>query len=39
MKRLYKLESITTVARELQRCKLDSDGVKEVRWDKGETVR
>ena len=39
MKRLYKLGSITTVARELQRYKLDLDGVKEVRWDKGDTVR
>jgi len=36
---LYRLVSLTVVARELSRCKLDSVGVQEVRWDKGGTVR
>ena len=31
--------SLTTIARELARYKLDSLGVREVRWDKGGTVR
>ena len=31
--------SITAVARELARYKLDLLGVQEVRWDKGDTVR
>jgi hypothetical protein len=31
--------SVTTVARELERCKLDLVGVQEVSWDKGGTVR
>jgi exonuclease III len=30
--------SLTTVARELARYKLDLVGVQEVRWDKGGTV-
>jgi len=36
---LYRLESLTTVARELARYKLDLVVVQEVRWDKGGTVR
>jgi len=35
----YKSGSLTTVARELARCKLDSLDVQEVRWDKGGTLR
>jgi hypothetical protein len=31
--------SLTTVARELARNKLDLVGAQEVRWDKGGTVR
>jgi len=31
--------SITTVARELARCKLDLVGIQEVSWNKGDTVR
>ena len=31
--------SVTTVARELARCKLDLVGVREVSWDKGGTIR
>jgi len=30
---------VTTVARELARCKLGLVGVQEVSWDKGGTVR
>jgi hypothetical protein len=30
---------LTAAAKELTRCKLDLAGVKEVRWDKGGTVR
>ena len=33
---LYRSRSVTTVARELARYKLDSVGVQEVRWDTGE---
>jgi len=36
---LYRSGSLTTLARELARYKLDLIGVKEVRWDKGGTVR
>ena len=36
---LYRLGSLTTVARVLARCKLDLVGVQEVRLDKGGTVR
>jgi exonuclease III len=36
---LYRSDSITAVARELARCKLDLVGVQEVRWDKGGMVR
>jgi hypothetical protein len=36
---LCKLGSITTVATELARYKLDLVGVKEVRWDKEATLR
>jgi len=36
---LYRLGSLTAVATELGRCKLDLVGVQEVRWDKGDTVR
>jgi len=36
---LYKAGSLTTVASELARCKLDLLGVQEVRWDKKDTVR
>jgi hypothetical protein len=34
----YKSGSLTTVARELARCKLDLLGVQEVRWDNGGTL-
>jgi len=36
---LYRSGSLTTVARELARCKLDLLGLQEVRWDKGGTER
>ena len=36
---LYRAGSLTTAARELARYKLDLDGVQEVRWDEGGTVR
>jgi len=36
---LYRSGSLTTVARELARYKLDLVGVQEARWGKGETVR
>jgi hypothetical protein len=36
---LYRSGSLTTVARELARCKLDLVGVQEVRWDKWDMVR
>ena len=36
---LYREGSITTAARELSRYKFDLDGVQDVRWDKGGTVR
>ena len=36
---LYRSGSLTAVARELARCKLDLVGVQEVRWDQGGTVR
>ena len=36
---LYRAGSLTAVARELARYKLDLVGVQEVRWDKGGTVR
>jgi len=36
---LYGAGSCTAAARELQRYKLDSVGVQEVRWDKEGTVR
>ena len=36
---LCRLGSLTTVARELARCKLDLVGLQVVRWDKGGTVR
>ena len=36
---LCRSDSLTTVARELARYKLDSLGVQEVRWDKGGSVR
>jgi len=32
---LHRSVSLTTVARELGRCKLNLMGVQEVRWDKG----
>ena len=32
---LYRSGSLTTVARELARCKLDLVGLQEVRWDRG----
>jgi len=35
---LYRSGSLTTVARELARCKLDLVGVLEVKWDKGGTI-
>ena len=31
--------SLTTIVRELTRNKLDLEGIQEVRWDKGSTVR
>jgi exonuclease III len=36
---LYRSGSLTTVARELARYKLDLVGVQEIRWDKRDTVR
>jgi len=36
---LYRAGSLTAVARELARCKLDLVGVQEVRWGKRGTVR
>ena len=36
---LYRAGSLTAAARELARYKLDLVGVREVRWDKGGTVR
>jgi len=36
---LYKLRSLTTVARELPRNRLDLVGVQEVSWDKEGKVR
>ena len=39
VRRLYTAGSLTATARELGRYKLDSVGVQEVRWDKGDTVR
>ena len=35
VRRLYRSCSLTIVARELVRCKLDLVGVQGVRWDKG----
>jgi exonuclease III len=39
VRNLYTAGSLTTVAKELARYKLDIVGVQEVRWDKGGTVR
>jgi hypothetical protein len=36
---LYRAGTLTSVARELARYKLDLVGVQEVRWEKGGTVR
>jgi hypothetical protein len=36
---LYREGSLTTAAKELSSYKLDLDGVEEVRWDQGGTVR
>jgi hypothetical protein len=36
---LYRLGSLTTVARELVTYKLEVMGVQEIRWDKGDKVR
>jgi len=36
---LYRTGSLTAAARELARFKLDSVGMHDVRWDKGDTVR
>jgi hypothetical protein len=36
---LYRAGSLKAAARELARYKLDLEGVQEVRWDKGGTVR
>jgi exonuclease III len=36
---LYRIGSLKTVARELQKYKLDLVGVQEVRWEKGGTER
>jgi len=36
---LNRLDSLTSVARELATNTLDSVSVNEVRWDKGSTVR
>jgi hypothetical protein len=34
---LYRVGSLMTVLRELERCKLDLVGVQEVRWEGGDT--
>jgi len=39
VRRLCRSGSLSTVARELARYKLDSVGVWKVRWDKGGSVR
>ena len=39
MRRLCRSGSLTTVARELGRYKLNLFGIEEVRWDYGGTVR
>ena len=36
---MYRSGSLATVTRELARYKLDFVGAREVRWDKGDTVR
>jgi len=36
---MYRSGSLTAVARELARYKLDLVGVQKFRWDKGSTVR
>jgi hypothetical protein len=36
---LLRSGSLTTVTRELARCKLNLVGVQEVKWDKGGTLR
>jgi len=36
---MYRPGSLTTVARELARYKLDLAGIQEVRWDKRGTAR
>jgi hypothetical protein len=36
---LYRIGSLTTVARDLGKYELDSVGVQEVRWEKGGTER
>jgi hypothetical protein len=36
---LYRIGSLTTVARELGKYKLDLVGVQDVRWEKGGTER
>jgi hypothetical protein len=36
---MYRAGSLTSAVRELARYKLDLVGVKDVRWDKGGTVR
>jgi exonuclease III len=36
---LYRIGSLKTVARELEKYKLDLMGVQEVRWEKGGTER
>jgi hypothetical protein len=36
---LVSIGSLTTVARELGKCKLDLVGVQEARWEKGGTER
>jgi hypothetical protein len=39
MRSMYRAGSLTTVARELAKYKLDLVSVQEVRWDKEGTVR
>jgi hypothetical protein len=39
VRRLYNTGSLTTLARELARYKLDLVGVQQVRWEKGGPVR
>jgi endonuclease/exonuclease/phosphatase family metal-dependent hydrolase len=39
IRRLYRIGSLKTVARELGKYKLDLVGVQEVRWEKGGTER